>query len=74
MFPKKITYKDGYFGTDELSPSFALIKEIKEAKEPWVTPGIRNWNYIYGDLFKLYRGLSLASRDSNFILPLEYGT
>ncbi len=38
MFPKKVIYKDGYFGTEELSPSFALIKEIAEAKEPLVIP------------------------------------
>ena len=36
MFPKKITYKDGYFGTEELSPSFALIKEIREETSPLV--------------------------------------
>ena len=38
IFPKKIIFKDGYFGTEELSPSFALIKEISEAKEPLVIP------------------------------------
>ena len=38
MFPKKITYKDGYFGTKELSPSFALIKEIQKETSPLVRP------------------------------------
>lgn len=38
MFPKKVIFKDGYFGTEELSPSFALIKEIAEAEEPLVIP------------------------------------
>lgn len=39
-----------------------------------VTPRIRNWNQINDDLFKLYGGLHLATRESKSFLPLKYGT
>lgn len=38
IFPKGVTYKDGEFGTNEISPSFNLIQHFAEEKSPLVTP------------------------------------
>jgi len=38
IFPKGVTYKDGEFGTNEISPSFNLIQHFAEEKSPLCEP------------------------------------
>jgi len=55
IFPKGVVFKDGDFGTNEISPSFRLIQQFAEEKTPLVTPSIQNTNQILSNLVLIYR-------------------
>ena len=58
IFPDGVIYKDGYFGTTKISPSFKLIQQFAESKPSLVTQGIPEWNHIWQELSSIYAYLN----------------
>lgn len=57
IFPEGVYYKNGTFEAKRISPSFKLIKAVKEKDELMVTQRVWQWNQVYQDLRYLHNVL-----------------